>query len=146
MAGISDSQGSKWHRWDPHIHAPGTLLNDQYHGDWEAFLTKIESAIPPIRALGITDYYTIDSYETVLTRKQEGRLSGVDLIFPNIELRYGIGTDKGSPINVHLFVSPEDKDHVEQARGFLGKLTFGAFNESFRCEKADLVRLGRKYD
>jgi hypothetical protein len=22
--------GSVWHRWDPHIHAPGTIVNDQY--------------------------------------------------------------------------------------------------------------------
>jgi hypothetical protein len=32
----------------------------------------------------------------------------VRLIFPNVEMRYGIGTAKGSPINVHLLVSPED--------------------------------------
>src|SRR5689334_7588367 len=24
------SRGSEWHRWDPHIHTPGTLLNDQF--------------------------------------------------------------------------------------------------------------------
>lgn len=23
-------RGSEWRRWDPHIHAPGTVLNDQY--------------------------------------------------------------------------------------------------------------------
>ena len=24
--------GAAWHRWDPHVHAPGTTLNDQFGG------------------------------------------------------------------------------------------------------------------
>jgi hypothetical protein len=24
------SRGSEWHRWEPHIHAPGTILNNQF--------------------------------------------------------------------------------------------------------------------
>lgn len=146
MVGTLDSQGSKWHRWDPHIHTPGTLLNDQYKGDWEGFLGAIESSDPPIRALGITDYYTIDSYREALNYKKAGRLGGVDLIFPNIELRYGIGTDRGSPINLHLLVSPDDADHVEQTQRFLSELTFAAFDELFRCERSDLILLGQKHD
>ena len=44
MAGTLDPQGSVWHRWDPHIHAPGTALNDQFGGEdpWEQFLTSAE--------------------------------------------------------------------------------------------------------
>jgi hypothetical protein len=142
------SNGSVWNRWDPHIHTPGTVLNDQYGGEgaWEEFLTRIESSDPPIRALGITDYYCIESYEAVLERKSYGRLSNVDLIFPNIEMRYGIGTGKGSPINVHLLVSPEDPDHVDKIRRFLRNLTFRAFGEAFHCERSDLIRLGRTHD
>jgi len=141
--------GSVWNRWDPHIHTPGTLLNDQYgRGEdaWEQFLTRVEISNPTVRALGITDYYSIESYEAVLDRKKYGRLANVDLIFPNIEMRYGIGTGKGSPVNVHLLVSPEDPDHVEQIRRFLRSLTFNALGESFRCERSDLIRLGYGYD
>ena len=25
-------KGSEWHRWEPHIHAPGTVLNNQFEG------------------------------------------------------------------------------------------------------------------
>jgi hypothetical protein len=140
--------GSVWNRWDPHIHTPRTVLNDQYGGEeaWEEFLRRIETSYPRVRALGITDYYSIESYEAVLERKRYGRLPEVDLIFPNIEMRYGIGTGKGSPINVHLLVSPEDPDHLEQVRRFLRSLTFNAFGESFRCERSDLIRLGCAYD
>ena len=43
-------RGSKWHRWEPHIHGPGTVLNDQFDdGDpWDAYLTQLEKANPPI--------------------------------------------------------------------------------------------------
>jgi hypothetical protein len=47
--------------------------------------------VPRIRALGITDYYSVDVYEEVLAQRKAGRLPEVDLIFPNVELRYGSG-------------------------------------------------------
>jgi len=148
MAGTRDPRGSLWHRWDPHIHAPGTILNDQYRGSdpWDDFLRRIESSAPPIRALGITDYYSLDVYEQVLQWKAKGRLADVSLIFPNIEMRYGIGSGRGSPINLHLLVSPEDPDHVENTRRFLRSLTFQAHDESFRCTRDDLIRLGRAHN
>lgn len=148
MLGKSDPQGAKWHRWDPHLHAPGTILNNQYRGEdvWEQFLAKLETSSPRIRAIGITDYYSVDSYVAVRDHKQAGRLPDIDLIFANVEMRYGIGTAKGSPINVHLLVSPEDPDHVDQIRRFLRALTFEAYGETFRCDSADLIRLGRAYD
>jgi len=146
--GAHDSGGSKWHRWDPHIHAPGTILNNQYSGDdaWEQFLTRVEISSPRVRALGITDYYSVDTYEEVLAHRKAGRLAEVDLIFPNVELRYGIGTGKGSPINFHFLVSPDAPDHVDQIKRFLRALTFTAHGESYRCDRSDLIRLGRAHD
>lgn len=148
VAGAHDPVGSRWHRWDPHIHAPGTVLNNQYRGSdpWEEFLSRIEISSPRIRALGVTDYYSVDVYEEVLTYRKAGRLAEVDLIFPNVELRYGIGTGKGAPINFHLLVSPDDPEHVDQIRRFLRALTFTAHGESFRCDRSDLIRLGRAHD
>ena len=145
MAATQDTRGSRGHRWDPHIHTPGTILNNQYRepGAWDAFLTSIENSDPRIRALGVTDYYSIDNYVTLLAKKAEGRLPDVDLLFANLEMRYGIGTGRGSPINVHLLISPDDPDHVEQIRRFLRALTFDAFGESYRCDPSDLMRLGR---
>jgi energy-coupling factor transporter ATP-binding protein EcfA2 len=137
--------GSTWHRWDPHIHVPGTILNDGYTGvnPWEDFLTKIEQSNPSIRALGITDYYSLDCYEEVLKRKQSGRIPNVDLVFANVELRLTNGVPGRSAINLHLLVSPEDPSHVTQMRRFLRNLTFKPGTDTFRCEKSDLIRLGR---
>lgn len=148
MTDTRNPHGSLWHRWDPHIHAPGTVLNDQYSGPdaWERFLAKIETSSPLIRALGITDYYSLDTYEAVRQSKRSGRLTNVDLIFPNIEMRYGVGSSAAMPINVHLLASPEDPEHLDQIRRFLRGLTYFAYGEQFRCEKNDLVRLGRAHD
>ncbi len=140
--------GSLWNRWDPHIHAPGTVLSDQYRGanPWEEFLTRIEKSDPPIRALGITDYYSVELYEKVVAQRNAGRLDGVSLIFPNVEMRLGIETAKGSAINIHLLFSPEASDHIDLIKRFLSELHFKFQQESYRCDKRDLIRLGKAYD
>jgi len=137
--------GSTWLRWEPHIHAPGTVLEDQFGGQnpLEEYLRRVESAVPTIRALGITDYYSLDTYEAVLKEKLAGRLPDCELVFPNVEMRLGIGTAKGKWVNVHLLVCPDDSDHVEQIKRFMTRLIFEAFDDTFSCTKDDLVRLGK---
>ena len=144
---VENPRGSIWHRWDPHIHTPGTILADQYKGTdpWNDFLRRIEASEPRIRALGITDYFSVDLYEKALDAKKAGRLPDVDLIFPNIELRFGIETAKNAPLNVHLLVSPEDSNHVAEIRRFLNHLTFKVGEEIFHCNNADLIKLGYKH-
>jgi hypothetical protein len=146
-------RGSEWRRWDPHIHAPGTVLNDQFpsfEGEptdeaWDLYLKALESSTPVIEAIGITDYYSTDCYRKVREFHQRGRLGSVGLIFPNVELRYGVGTAKGAPVNFHLMVSPEDPEHLEQLSRFLAKLTFKSGDETYRCTPEDIRRLGRDF-
>lgn len=142
------NSGSHWHRWDPHVHAPGTLLNDQFKGShpWNEYLTKLEQASPAIEAVGATDYYTLATYERLVEEKAKGRLPNVSLIFPNIEMRLVTGTMKGRAVNIHLLVSPDDPNHVSETRRFLARLSFSAHGDSFACQDADLIRLGRKTD
>lgn len=140
--------GSVWDRWDPHIHTPNTILNDQFAGEdaWDAFLKKLENSDPRIRALGITDYLSIEQYEEVLRHKAAGRLPDVGLIFPNVEMRFGIATAKGAGVNVHLLFSNEDPNHVAEIKRFLERLEFEYQGEAFRCSRADLIKLGRRHD
>lgn len=142
------NRGSQWQRWEPHIHAPGTLLNNQFKGQgaWESYLQALEQSDPAIRALAVTDYYLMDTYERVVSAKNEGRLTQVELIFPNIELRLDVGTVKGRWVNIHLLVCPTDEDHVARAKRFLQALTFRAHDEVFSCTPEDLKRLGRASD
>lgn len=145
-ARLAATAGSLWHRWDPHMHAPGTALNDQFDGTdpMAKYLARIEQAEPPIRALGVTDYYGLDTYKAVVAAKQAGKLAGCDLIFPNIEMRLDHGTVKGRWVNVHLLVSPDDPKHVDETERFLSQLRFDAYDDSFACTRADLIRLGRR--
>lgn len=142
---IADATGSKWRRWDPHIHAPGTLLNDQFNGNWEAFLTRLESASPEIRVLGVTDYFSIGGYQKTIAHKKTGRLAGVDLIFPNVEMRLDIKTEKAKGINIHLLFSPHDVDHEAHILRLLSKLTYNTDDRDYSCSPAELVQLGKAH-
>jgi energy-coupling factor transporter ATP-binding protein EcfA2 len=148
MSSTADPRGSIWRRWDPHIHTPGTVMADQFGPDaWDAYFDAIEAATPAIDALGVTDYASLDRYVDVLAAKEnDGRLAGVALLFPNVELRLPLMTGEGHPLNVHLLISPEDADHVAQARSFLRKLHFEYQGEQYECSRESLIALGKKHD
>jgi hypothetical protein len=141
------SRGSEWHRWDPHIHAPGTVLNDQFGSvdPWDAYLLEIENSNPRIEAIAVTDYYLTDIYEEFLLRRTSGRLAGVELIFPNIELRLDVAAKSGF-VNIHLLVSPEDPEHLAETKRILKRLQFAAYNDRFDCSRDELIKLGNRAD
>ena len=141
------NRGSQWNRWDPHIHSPDTVLNDQFKGDdaWSQYLDALEATDPPIQAIGLTDYYLTTNYETVCAFKDCGRLPKVQFIFPNIEMRLAVSGRSGF-INIHLLVDPQDPDHIHQLSRVLARLSFSAFEDEFHCTQDDLVRLGKRAD
>jgi energy-coupling factor transporter ATP-binding protein EcfA2 len=140
--------GANWLRWEPHVHGPGTVLNNQFKGSdiFEEYLTALETNMPTLSAIGITDYYSTDVYESVVQAKAEGRLSSCNLIFPNIEMRLDTGTTGGKWVNIHLLVSPEDPNHLDELRRFLARISFDAHGDSFHCTKTDIIKLGKKTD
>ncbi|TWA75176.1 putative AbiEii toxin of type IV toxin-antitoxin system, partial [Azospirillum brasilense] len=113
---------------------------------FRVLLAALENADPPIKAIGITDYYGLDCYRSVCDERASGRLAECDLIFPNIEMRLNVGTVRGAWVNVHLLVSPDDPEHIEQLSRFLARLTFDAHADRFCCRPDDLIRLGRTVD
>lgn len=141
------SRGSEWHRWEPHIHAPGTILNNQFGAadPWNSYLTTLEGLAPKIEAIAVTDYYVTDTYEEFIKHKAAGRLPGVSLIFPNIELRLDVAAKTGF-VNVHLLVSPEDPEHLLEVKRILKRLQFHAFSDRFDCTREELIKLGKRAD
>lgn len=119
MEYASDPKGSKWRKWDLHIHSPLSGLNNNFPmkdgaPDWEAYIAGLE-ALSDIPVIAITDYFLIDGYKEVRKFKDQGRLPKIQLILPNIELRLdNIVGDKR--INFHVIfsdeVAPQDiEDH-----------------------------------
>ena len=148
MAHVESNSGSIWRRWDPHIHTPETLLNDQFKGQdpWNNFFDALENASPSIEAIGITDYYRLATYEKTIDAKHKGRLQNFPLIFPNIEMRLAIAAKKSRPINFHLLIAPDDPQHVSKAKRFLDRLEFKFQSETYSCKEDDLIALGRAHD
>jgi len=144
LSGTVD-QGSVWRRWDPHLHAPGTLLNDQYTADWEAFLQAVNTASPRIEALGVTDYFCIRGYQQARAHKVAGKLPNVGLLFPNVEMRLDIKTEKAKGINIHLLFSPADQEHETHILRLLGGLSFDFREVAHPCTPQGLVALGRAF-
>src|ERR1700686_647712 len=95
------SRGSEWRRWEPHIHAPGTVMNNQFSGPnaWGDYLTALEQVTPVIEAIAVTDYYVTDTYEEVLRHKAAGRLPSAKLVFPNVELARRASIPRGAPMS-----------------------------------------------
>lgn len=137
--------GSHWRRWNPHLHAPGTLINDGFADDWDGYLKAIENASPVVEVLGVTDYLTIECYKAVKAQKEAGRLPKVKLIFPNVEFRMTVATDKLKGINLHLLFCPDDADHVDRIERALSSLAFEYKSNQYRCNLAELALLGKAH-
>ncbi|HLT86421.1 MAG TPA: hypothetical protein VKZ57_02455 [Sphingobacterium sp.] len=119
--------GSKWRKWNFHVHTKGTNKNDQFSSATmdDFFHTFFKKAYEQqISAIGITDYFSIERYlETIAYRNTIGdKVDGIGqklfsdeeiafisdiFIFPNVELRMLPATDKGRLINIHCVFNPD---------------------------------------
>lgn len=134
--------GSSWNRWDLHIHTPGTLHNDGFTGDWEEYEQIVMASEPNVKALGITDYFTLNSYKIAMEHQRNGKFPGIWL-FPNIELRLDIQARQW--VNFHLIFSPEDEDHILQIERLVKNLRFkDEEGIAYTLCDEDLMLLGKK--
>jgi hypothetical protein len=134
--------GSQWLRWDPHLHTPGTLLGDQFGGNWDRYFESIAAAQPAPSALGITDYFTLRGYKEFVARRPKGSIPSLAYVFPNIELRLTVETERRNGINLHLLVASEDPEHVIRMEEKLSHLVFPHRSDRFPCTDDGLRRLG----
>lgn len=137
-----NTRGSIWRKWDLHIHAPGTALNDLYKNDWEAYIRALAD-LKDIPVLGITDYYGLEGYLKVKEAKEQGRLDNIDLIIPNIEVRLDIYSKDGKPINYHILFSPEVDKYIKTH--FLDELEFTLHKRPYKCSEEDIIELGEVF-
>lgn len=133
--------GATWNKWNLHIHTPGTVKNDNFKGEWEKYINKLEES--DVKVLGITDYYLINNYKKVKELKDSGRLRNIELLVINIEMRLENSTLKDRGVNYHILFSEEVYQHIQNK--FLNKLTFIYQEQTFNATKDDFISLGKKF-
>jgi hypothetical protein len=115
-------RGSVWRKWDLHIHAPGTKKNDQYKipmGDpLDSYCDALEAS--DVAVFGITDYFSVDSYSTVMQRFRAKYPNSQKIFFPNIELCTSDVVNAASEeVNLHLIFNPLEANFQDNINQFL---------------------------
>lgn len=117
--------GSVWRKWDLHLHAPSTKLNDQFRnspdGPWDKYCTSLHSS--DVQAFGITDYFSADAYFATVDNYRQRYPQCPKFFLPNIELRISEVVNRASEeVHVHLIFNPHI-EHLEiTVNTFLGIL------------------------
>ena len=104
-------KGSSWRKWDLQLHVPGAKHGDQYSVDkgvdvWNQFLEHIRNS--DVSVFGITDYYSVESYETF--QNKVSSLPGFEgkTFFPCIELRLDTSVNLAAEqLHCHLIFDNE---------------------------------------
>lgn len=100
-------RGAEWRKWDLHLHAPGTRLNDGYGTptDWDRFCDALEAT--DVAAFGITDYFSLDSYFTVMEEFAKRHPDSAKVFFPNLEVRLNETVNRDvQTVDAHLILPP----------------------------------------
>ena len=111
-----------------------------------ADVTALEQAAiaTKISVIGVTDYMTLDGYEKLFAeKKNNSRLSTVDLLIPNIEFRMMPHTADGKALNLHLLIDPSTDDHIDKIKRALRNLKFDYAGQSYGCYREELIEFGR---
>jgi ABC-type cobalamin/Fe3+-siderophores transport system ATPase subunit len=150
-------RGSEWQRWDLHIHTKDTNKNDQFLStNFNNFCVVLfEKALEKdIKAIGITDYFSIDNYKKVkefvddidsLSNFNKREIANIKSIFllPNVELRILPATNSGSLINIHCIFNPDDEFLNSLENDFFGSLEDSGGN---KMNRAGFIALGKSSD
>jgi len=100
---MNDPCGSKWRKWDLHVHTPYSTLNNNFGNDWDEYVKQLFSKAlkKNVAVIAITDYFHIEGYKKLLTYlndetkllsifeddKETVRKIKEILVLPNIEFR-----------------------------------------------------------
>lgn len=132
-------RGSEWRKWDLHIHAPATKLNDQFKtadGDvWDEYCQRLYDS--DVHAFGITDYFSADTYFSTCVKFQERYPDSGKVFFPNIEIRSTDVVNKAQEeVNIHLIFNPFRPKHEDKIKSFLAALKTSKTDGAGRHVKA----------
>ncbi len=140
-------RGSEWRKWDLHIHAPGTKLNDQFvvagASVWDEYCQRLHDS--DVQAFGITDYFSADGYFSARDKYRERFAESGKVFLPNIELRTNDVVNKEQEeVNIHLVFNPFLSDHEDKIKSFLGSLKTSKTDNAGRNIKASELTQNRR--
>lgn len=123
---MNNPKGSLWRKWDLQVHAPGTKLADGYKIKgasedeiWSVYLELLRKS--DVEVFGITDYFSISSYEELLKRIKGNNNFNNKVFFPNIEFRLDLSLNQSTEqLQTHLIF--DNNCSVERIKNFLSRL------------------------
>jgi ABC-type lipoprotein export system ATPase subunit len=134
---LYDPRGSLWRKWDLHVHTPASVLNNGFGNDWDLYVKNLFKTLinKEVKAVGLTDYFTIDGYkkvkqeylsndeklETLFSEQEIEKIKGI-LVIPNIEFRSDTFVGPNS-VNFHILFS-EDVEIRDIEEKFLHEINF----------------------
>jgi ABC-type lipoprotein export system ATPase subunit len=131
-------RGSEWRKWDLHLHAPTTKLNNQFpdgEAGWDEYCRRLHDS--EVQAFGITDYFSAGCYFVAVGEYRKRYPDSQKVFFPNIELRTIYVVNRAEQeVNIHLIFNPFHVDHVEKIKAFLGALKITKTDSADRDIKA----------
>jgi ABC-type cobalamin/Fe3+-siderophores transport system ATPase subunit len=117
-------RGSEWRKWDLHLHAPSTKLDDKYKTEdgtnvLDRFCDVLEKS--DVSVFGITDYFSYESFDSFIKRFFEKYPESKKKFFFNLELRLNETVNAGlEEVNIHLIFNPKSLSEINK---FLSKLS-----------------------
>jgi exonuclease SbcC len=145
-------KGSKWRKWDLHVHTPASAIAHVLGDSWDIYVARlIESAKEhEISAIATADYFTIDGYKKLLEYYDQnthtlsvGEKKAQLYIIPGAELRLNIFNSLEDSINLHVFFDPEccSSDFITQ--NFLEELTTDYRGSKLSLKQQNLLAIGK---
>jgi len=114
------NKGSKWRKWDLHIHTPNTKANNNNFKTYSSFIKKIEES--EIDVFWITDYFSFDENEFIKLQILKWKI-----FFPNIEFRIDQKNKDWEFINIHVIFN-NNTEVINRIGDLLTRLSL--FNEN----------------
>jgi hypothetical protein len=146
------ADGSRWRKWDLHVHTPTSALQHSLGDDWDEYVYRLVEAAQShnIVAIATADYFTLDGYSTLLKYYNQSThaLSAKSrtaelLIVPGVELRLNIFNSLEDSINLHVLFDPESCSVEFIKQNFLEELKISYRGATPNLKLQNLLAIGR---
>lgn len=152
MQNNSLSKGSKWRKWDLHVHTPSSALAHSLGSSWDIYVERLIDAAKAheIDAIATADYFTIEGYKKLLgyysqdTHALSVNSKSVQLyLIPGVELRLNIFNSDEDSINLHIFFDPECCSSEFITQNFLEALHVVYRGSEVLLKQQNLLAIGK---